>query len=196
MLTGIYRSIGNNTKITLDSILDTGIVFYGGLIGFLIAYFLCLQSRHFHLDGQAINILAVCIPLFHTFARIGCFTSGCCYGRLYTGILSVKYTTYIENSININLRFPVQLLESLFDLGLFVYLLTLLRSKEWRSKNILIRYLTIYSIGRFFLEYLRGDIRRGIVDGLSFSQTVSIFLWLMLLGYALLQRKRKLSINK
>lgn len=196
ILTGIYRSIGANTTITLNSILDTGIVFYGGLLGFLSTYFLCLRSRRCCLDRQAIDILAVCIPLFHTFARIGCFTSGCCYGRFYSGILSIKYTTYIENSIDVNMRFPVQLLESLFNFGLFIYLLLLLRSNEWRSKNILIRYLTIYSIGRFFLEYLRGDIRRGIIGDLSFSQTVSILLWLILFVYILHQRNLSIGMKK
>jgi len=196
ILTGIYRSIGTNSPITLHSIYDTGIVFYGGLLGFLGTYFLCLRSRNCYLDHHAIDIVTVCIPLFHTFARIGCFTSGCCYGILYNGIFSVKYTTYVENSIDINMRLPVQLLESLFNLGLFLYLLFLQKSQEWRTKNLLIRYLAIYSIGRFFLEYIRGDFRRGIIGGISFSQAVSIIIWIVLLKYNLRQHKFLTNIPK
>lgn len=196
ILTGIYRSIGTNSPITLHSIYDTGIVFYGGLLGFLGTYFLCLRSRHCDLDHHAIDILTVCIPLFHIFARIGCFTSGCCYGMLYSGIFSVKYTTYVENSIDINTRLPVQLLESLFNLMLFLYLLSLQKNQEWRTKDILIKYLSIYSIGRFFLEYIRGDFRRGVIGGISFSQVVSILIWITLLGYKLHQHKLLINIQK
>ena len=39
-LTGIYRNIGNGEKVTLETMLDTGIVFYGGLFGLLIVYIL------------------------------------------------------------------------------------------------------------------------------------------------------------
>lgn len=188
ILTGIYRDIGTRIPITFKSLFDTGIVYYGGLAGFLITYYLCLRLRRLDLDLMAINVLAVCIPLFHTFARIGCFTSGCCYGKIYTGIFSIKYTTYIAHQIDTNLRFPVQILEAIFNFGLFIYLLILLRSNDWIKKNILIKYLLIYSGGRFAIEFSRGDIRRGVIHGLSFSQTMSISLWIALFGYLMYQK--------
>lgn len=70
ILTGVYRNIGIGEKITLRTLLDTGIVFYGGLFGLLIVFMLCLHSRHFSLDKYALDVLAVCIPLFHSIARI------------------------------------------------------------------------------------------------------------------------------
>ena len=36
-------------------------------------------------------------------------------------------------------------------------------------------YLILYSIGRFILEYFRGDLGRGSVGMLSTSQFISIF---------------------
>lgn len=183
ILTGIYRDIGMGIPITMESLFDTGIVYYGGLAGFLITYYLCIRLQKYDLDLMIINVLAVCLPLFHTFARIGCFTSGCCYGKVYTGIFSIKYTTYILNHIDTSLRFPVQILEAIFNFGLFIYLLVMLNSNEWINKNILIKYLSIYSVGRFAIEFLRGDFRRGIVHGLSFSQVISIILWIVLFVY-------------
>lgn len=39
-LTGIYRNIGNGEKVTLETMLDTGIVFYGlFVVGFCIELF-------------------------------------------------------------------------------------------------------------------------------------------------------------
>ena len=187
-LTGIYRNIGIGKPITLDALLDTGIVFYGGLFGLIITYSLCLKSKRCNLDTQALNVLAVCIPLFHAVARVGCFLSGCCFGKLYQGVLSINYITTIENHVDENLRFPVQLVEALFEFLLFIYLLSLLKSEKWRSKKLLLRYLAIYSSGRFLLEFLRGDIRRGLIYGISFSQCISVLIWIVLLGYYLNQQ--------
>ena len=184
-LTGIYRDIGLGNSITLDSALDTGIVYYGGLLGLIATYSLCLRAKQCILDVHSLDVLAVCFPLFHTIARIGCFLSGCCYGKIHQGILAINYTTIIEGSVDMNLRFPVQLLESLFELAIFIYLLSLLHKEEWQSKKILLRYLAIYSVGRFFLEFLRGDIRRGIICGVSFSQCISILIWIALISYCL-----------
>lgn len=186
-LTGIYRNIGIGKPITLDTLLDTGIVFYGGLFGLIITYLLCLKSKHCHLDEQSIDVLAVCIPLFHAIARIGCFLSGCCYGRLYQGVFSINYITTIENQIDENLRFPVQLVESLFEFVLFIYLLSLLKNREWRTKKLLLRYLIIYSSGRFLLEFLRGDSRRGVIYGVSFSQCISVLIWICLICFFMKQ---------
>lgn len=184
-LTGIYRNIGSGKPITLDALLDTGIVFYGGLFGLIATYSLCLKSKCCHLDKRAMDVLAVCIPFFHAIARIGCFLSGCCYGMLYQNVFAINYIVIIENHIDENLRFPVQIVESLFNFLLFIYLFSLLKSKEWKSKKLLLRYLAIYSLGRFFLEFLRGDIRRGLIYGISFSQCISVFIWIVLIGYYL-----------
>lgn len=187
-LTGIYRDIGLGNSITFDSMLDTGIVYYGGLLGLIATYSLCLKAKQCTLDVHSLDVLTVCFPLFHTIARIGCFLSGCCYGKIYQGILAIKYTTIIEGKVNTNLRFPVQLLEALFELAIFIFLLSLLYKEEWQSKKILLCYLAIYSFGRFFLEFLRGDIRRGIICGVSFSQCISILIWITLLSYCLKRR--------
>lgn len=186
-LTGIYRNIGIGKPITIDALLDTGIVFYGGLFGLIITYLLCLKSKRCNLDKQALNVLATCIPLFHAIARIGCFLSGCCYGKLYQGVFSINYITIIENHIDENFRFPVQLVEALFEFLLFIHLAFSFKSEEWRTKKLLLRYLAIYSTGRFLLEFLRGDIRRGLIYGISFSQCISVLIWIALIGHYLNQ---------
>ena len=189
ILSGIYRDIGIGESISIDSLVDTGIVFYGGLFGLLTVYGLCLKTKYSILDQQAINVLAVCIPLFHSIARIGCFLSGCCYGRLYQGILAINYTTVSESSIDVNLRFPVQLFEAFFEFIIFIYLFILLHNKNWMSKKILLQYLIIYSIGRFFIEFLRGDFRRGLIRGISFSQCISVVIWIVIIDFYLSQYK-------
>lgn len=189
ILTEIYRKIGNGEKVTFTVFRDTGIVFYGGLFGALIIYWLCLRLKHCVLDRYAMDVFAVCIPLFHSMARVGCFLAGCCFGKFYKGIFSINYITTIDGSINESMRFPVQLVESAFEFLVFLYLLKVLNSDHWREEKILMKYLSLYSIGRFMLEYLRGDVRRGIICGVSFSQCISVFIWINLIIFHIRQYK-------
>ena len=138
------------------------------------------------------DLLAVVIPLFHAISRVGCFFGGCCYGLIYGGPLSVNYTTEVQGEIVAGLRFPVQLLESILNLGLFIYLMCLVQKDDWTERNILKKYLFIYSIQRFFLEFLRGDIHRGVIAGVSFSQVYSLsILAVLIASYRKEKRKEK-----
>ena len=139
-----------------------------------------MYSKRCGLDKYALDVLAVCIPLFHSIARIGCFLSGCCFGKIYKGVLAINYITTINGCIDENIRFPIQLIEALFEFLLFLYLLKLLNSDQWQKKKILVKYLIFYSVARFIFEYLRGDIRRGLICGVSFSQCISVLIWITL----------------
>lgn len=183
--TGIYRNLGLGKPITIDSLLDTGIVYYGGLLGMIETYTLCLKRGKSRLDAHAIDVLSVCFPLFHAIARIGCFLSGCCYGKTYQGLFAVNYAVIIEGRIDVNPRFPVQIIEAVFELLVFLYLLSLLKKEEWKKQKLLLRYLSIYSVGRFFFESYRGDARRGLIYGVSFSQCISVLIWIALISYCL-----------
>lgn len=178
-LSGIYRDVGMGRLITLDTIKETGIVFYGGLIGLLISY--SVISRHLQQDKYVMDVLAVCIPLFHAISRIGCFVGGCCFGIESESFVSIEYSTRIFGEIDTSYRIPIQLIEAVFNIVIFIYLLLLLRKDEWINKHILRRYLLIYSIGRFIIEFYRGDLTRGVINGISFSQIVSIVIWLFLI---------------
>lgn len=178
---GIYRAVGVGETITFDVLKKTGIVFYGGLVGVLITYRMCQAIfKKKMVDLHTIDLLAVSIPLFHAIARVGCFMAGCCYGVESESIFSVKYTIYINGTENTAYRIPIQLIESIYEICIYLYLVWLVKRPDWKSKNILLRYLFIYSTGRFVFEFYRGDANRGIVNGLSFSQFLSVIIWLFL----------------
>jgi phosphatidylglycerol:prolipoprotein diacylglycerol transferase len=134
-----------------------GSVFYGGLIGGAIAAYICIGKDNEY--TLFVDTVAVCIPLFHFFGRIGCFLGGCCYGiPVKVGFI---YTINPITEANGITRFPVQLLEALFNICLFFLLNHFLRRGKFKDKLIYI-YLLVYSTGRFFIEFLRGDAYRGI----------------------------------
>lgn len=189
-ISGVYGTIGRGEAVTWDSVRNTGVVFYGGLIGMLAAYRLALWRGDPDERPGSMDILAVTIPLFHCLSRIGCFLGGCCYGMSCKSPISVWYTTDAFGQIITDQRIPVQLIESLLNLGLFFYLLSLFRREDWQERHILRRYLLIYSVLRFFLEFIRGDEMRGVVAGVSFSQVISVGICLSL-GLEYIFQKRK-----
>ena len=121
-----------------------------------------------------VDMVVPAIPLFHFFGRIGCFLGGCCFGIESSFGFTFSHGIVAEaNGVN---RFPVQLLESLFNLALFFILAKLRKAACFRKRGLYI-YLLMYSTGRFFLEFLRGDDYRGKWLSLSTSQIISILIF-------------------
>ena len=167
----------------LYEILSNGQVFYGGLFGALLVLF--LYWKHYQLNRKLLWDYAVpIIPLFHAFGRIGCFLTGCCYGKVsqISGLMFSR-SEIAPNDVPI---FPIQIVFSLVDLVLCAILLVYERSHHKQGKSLQV-YLLLYSICRFILEFFRGDDIRGIVLGLSTSQWIS----LSILFYLLISQFRK-----
>jgi len=167
----------------------SGIVYYGGLFGLILFYYLfCLLKRISFQDIA--DELAVCIPIFHFWGRIGCFLTGCCYGKIYDGFLSFRY----YNGHDIAKRVPTQLLEAAFEMCLFFFLYHLY-IKGKKAKRLLLIYLGMYAIFRFLIEFLRGDSVRGVYGKISFSQLVSMII-ILLLVCKRIEGKKKCQVGR
>ncbi|MCL2600567.1 MAG: prolipoprotein diacylglyceryl transferase [Treponema sp.] len=163
-----------------------GTVFYGGLIGGLTVGWICVRKNSGY--SNHVDILAVCIPLFHFFGRIGCFLGGCCFGIESTLGFTFRHSPIeVANGIS---RFPVQLLEALFNIGLFFLLDRFLRTGRFKNRLVFV-YLLIYSTGRFFIEFLRGDEHRGVWVFLSTSQIISVVIFSSVLVWLYISHRRK-----
>lgn len=164
-----------------------GSVFYGGLIGALLAGFIYLRKKKVTITDYT-DISAVGIPLFHFFGRIGCFLSGCCYG-VECSVGFVYHYSPVEAANGVR-RFPVQLVEAAVNLFLFAVLFYLVKKGIAKGK-ILNVYLFAYPVCRFILEYFRGDEYRGFIMGLSTSQFVSVLLIAANAGYLVWKKQKK-----
>lgn len=163
-----------------------GSVFYGGLIGGLFAGYLCM--KHQKLDyGLTSDCAAPSIALFHAFGRIGCFLGGCCYGVEWEH--GITFHNALVESANGVPRVPVQLFEAGLEFALFG-LLSLMLAKGWLKNRLLAMYLLIYPVGRFALEFLRGDDYRGFLFGLSTSQLISIGVFAAAVVFLVMKRPR------
>ena len=187
MITHFTRLKGFDGFITEMGMIFGGQVFYGGLIGGLIASYIYISKKK--LDKKFyFDIGAVVIPLFHAFARIGCFLSGCCYGIESKIGFTYKYSL-IESANHVN-RFPVQLVESGYNLLIFIFIYALYK-KDMLKGKLLYLYFVMYSFVRFILEFIRGDEYRGFLFGFSTSQIISIGLFII--GIIMLIKPKKIS---
>lgn len=155
-----------------NEMMQSGFVFYGGLIGGL--FFVFIAGRLHKIDAEPyIRNFIFLIPFIHSFGRIGCFMAGCCYGKPYDGVGAVVFPEGIYAPAGIKL-FPVQLLEASILMFIVLILLILQFKKNWFYT--VETYLISYGISRIGLEYLRYDEIRGGLFGISTSQWISIFL--------------------
>lgn len=159
------------------SICFGGSVFYGGFIGAIIAILIHTRISKTLNRNQILDIFAVSAPLFHFFGRIGCALGGCCYGIESKFGYTVFDNQYIPELNGVN-RFPVQFLEAILNIIIFVFILYL-HKKSYAKENLIYCYIISYSIIRFLVEFLRGDLIRGIWFGLSTSQWISILLFII-----------------
>lgn len=188
----VTYGVGNALRRVLSGdfscLIEGGQVFYGGLIGGIVGAILGAWFTH---DNLALYCDAIvpCIPLGHAFGRLGCFFAGCCYGMPYEGIGSLSFP-----AVGIDYQtFPVQLLEMAINIGIFAYLI-FYTHKDHKRYHVLYRYLLIYAVSRFTLEFVRGDLVRGISNGLSTSQWISIGLFiisiLLMLPRQIIEKRR------
>lgn len=115
------------------------------------------------------------VPLGHAVGRIGCVMAGCCHGFEYDGLFALYYPNSVSGLSPDQGYFPVQPLESLINVGICLILLWFEKRMK-RATGLLFVYLGLYSISRFFLEMLRGDAVRGVWNGFSTSQIISMVL--------------------
>ena len=52
---------------------------------------------------------------------------------------------------------PTFLYESIWDFGIFLFIMFYMRKKKTYEGEVIVSYITLYSIGRFFIEGLRTD---------------------------------------
>ena len=182
--------------LSLD-FLRSGGVFYGGLIGALLAgYFL---MRHYKLPWwKTADACAPGIAIGNFFGRQGCFAAGCCWGKPTSLPWGVKFSELGHEITGVptdTYLHPTQLYESFAMLLVFFFLLWLHKRKRF-SGQVILAYALLYSAIRFSIEFVRDDPRGDILGltsltGLSTSQLISIVVGISSLIILIVRRKTR-----
>lgn len=155
-----------------------GLIFYGGFLGGLLAFFLFSRWRHIPVAELA-DFAVTALPLGHALGRVGCFLNGCCGG-------AATPPSPLTGGLD---HYPVQIYEALFNLGLYAFLTWFNLSRKGKPRGMVVAlYLMIYPVGRFLLEFIRGDARMRL-GSLDVAQLVSLSLIATGLGLWLLIRR-------
>lgn len=160
--------------------LRSGGVFYGGLLGAIIAGYILM--RRWKLPWwKTADACAPGIALGNVLGRLGCFSAGCCWGKDTILPWGVSFPpegheiTGVRTGVHLH---PTQLYESFSMLIVFFFLLWLHKRKKF-SGQVILAYAIIYATVRFLIEFVRDDPRGDILGlttltGLSTSQLVGI----------------------
>jgi len=186
--------------LSLD-FLRSGGVFYGGLLGAVLAgYF--LMKRYKLPWWKTADACAPGIAVANFFGRQGCFAAGCCWGKPTTLPWGVKFTEKGHEITGVPIDaylHPTQLYESFAMLLVFFFLLWLHKRKRFDGQVIL-AYALLYSIIRFAIEFVRDDPRGDVfgltsLTGLSTSQLISLVIGIWALILLIRRRRRANSVN-
>lgn len=160
--------------------LRSGGVFYGGLLGAILAGYLLM--RRYELPWwKTADACAPGIAIGNFFGRQGCFAAGCCWGKPTTLPWGVKFTQLGNEITGVptdTYLHPTQLYESFAMLIVFCFLLWLHKHKRF-SGQVILTYALAYSVVRFSIEFVRDDPRGDLfglttLTGLSTSQIISL----------------------
>ncbi|MFA6239278.1 MAG: prolipoprotein diacylglyceryl transferase [Candidatus Hydrogenedentales bacterium] len=182
---------------------ESGLVFYGGLLGGLVAVSLYLCWNRAPLLAS-FDLMAPFLALGEAITRVGCFLNGCCFGEPSNLPWAVQFPAQGFAFIAqreaglINARaaasipvHPTQLYMTLGLVAVFGVLIYCRRRKSWDG-SVFVLYLLLYGCLRFLVEILRGDSVRSVL-GVTVSQAIS--LCLVLFAGALLVVRRKRNVR-
>lgn len=182
----------------LEVLGSSGFVVYGGIIfGVLFNIIYCkMKKLNF---GEYFDLVMPEIALAQGFGRLGCFLAGCCYGEVTTsrfGVVFPESSGFAPAGVRL---VPTQLMSACGDFLNMALLMFIaykfgytawknLKNKDVSRKHLLagdvgLIYFITYGVGRFIIEFFRGDVR-GSIGVLSTSQFISVIA--VVLGVVLL----------
>jgi phosphatidylglycerol:prolipoprotein diacylglycerol transferase len=178
----IIENSGYYIKRPLEIIIlqHGGLSWFGGLIlGGLtgIAY---LKKKKLAVY-KVLDIVSPFVALGQAIGRIGCLLNGCCFGK--------ESSSGLYFPVHKLVLIPAQLYSSLILIFIFI-ILRFLQDRPHREGEIFFTYLLLYSVKRFFIEFLRAD-NEIILLNLTLFQIISIIIFCLSLVKLLSIRRSK-----
>ncbi|MDH3197454.1 MAG: prolipoprotein diacylglyceryl transferase [Candidatus Krumholzibacteria bacterium] len=165
-----------------------GATFYGGMLAAMLVSYAFLARKRLSFLRVA-DITAPSVALGVAITRVGCFMSGCCYGKPTTLAWGVTFPpdsaagqSAAEAAHALGLTtvalHPAQLYASAYGLVILAALLALeprLRARRGATLGLL---LVLYGVARFAVDFVRSyEANARVVFGLTFNQLISIALF-------------------
>jgi phosphatidylglycerol:prolipoprotein diacylglycerol transferase len=170
---------------------EGGLVYYGGLI-FGVFSVIFYKKKYPEIKLLHIgDILLTVLPLGQAIGRLGWLSAGCCYGRPCHLPWAIKFSDPQSLApVNILLH-PTEIYHAIVNFLIFLYLFFIVRKNKKFLGQSVVFYGILYSTGRFFIEFFRGD-PRGHLWIFSTSQIISIFIFFTsIIAFFILKKNSK-----
>lgn len=163
-----------------------GLSFHGGLIGAIgVAYLYTRRKKIPFLE--MVDLLAPGLAIAYAITRVGCLLNGCCYGIPTHLPWAVRFH---EDGGLTPPSHPTQIYGSLANILIYLGLVLIARKRRFTGQ-VFYSYLVMYSVYRFFLEFLRKGVTAEVAfAGLTQAQLVSMFALLILLSVLIIKYRR------
>ncbi|PRR80761.1 prolipoprotein diacylglyceryl transferase [Clostridium vincentii] len=175
---------------------EGGLAIHGGLIGALIAVIIFAKIRKINLLEYA-DVAAPAIILAQAIGRWGNFMNGEAHGGVVTSEFIGHFPEFIQKGMNIggNYYHPTFLYESIWNVIVCGILLFILYKRKESQKGIVIcSYLSLYSLGRVFIEGLRTDSL--MMGSLRVAQVISLAgIVIGIIGIIIFYRKKQIKVK-
>ena len=139
--------------------LGSGLVFYGGLVGGLIAVSIYIYRKKLSWIQYA-DIVAPLLALGHAIGRVGCLLVGDDYGIPTDSIFGMHIPNPIPSfeyafpGQNVQYVYPTQIYEMVAYFLIFIYLYRF-RHKVNFNGELFFEYLFLTGVSRFLIEFIR-----------------------------------------
>jgi phosphatidylglycerol---prolipoprotein diacylglyceryl transferase len=180
-----YWLAQNHGSLSIGNIFGgTGLIWYGGLAGGVIAVLFWAKWRGF-LTLDLVDLAGPCLALGYAIGRIGCQVSGDGdYGRAWNGPWAMGYPHGTVPTPPGETVHPTPIYETL-AMGLVAFFLWQLRDRL-KPGLLFALYLVIAGLERFLIEFIRRN--EDVALGLTAAQLESLSLivigavWLFIVG--------------
>ena len=174
-----------------------GHVYYGGFIfglGMPWIYSRIIKEPFLKIVDIWMTYTALGLGLHRAF---GCTSAGCCFGKPTTSLWGITYPAaapsfQLYGAVPLH---PTQVYEALLCFFIFG---TCLYWRKYRRKyygELVTLYISIYAVGRFVIEYYRGDVVRGFYGPLSTSQWISVAMAVVVLVLVVFIKANKKALE-
>ena len=164
-----------------------GLAIWGGILGGTLTALAYARIRHFPIAVYA-DLAALGLILAQAIGRIGDIINGEHLSRATSLLWGVIYTHPNSPGYRLPPSHPAVAYELVTDLIIFG-LLWKLRSRVQTSGTTFLLYLTFYSVGRFFLSFLRLDSNTVFLS-LNQAQWISVLVLAVILPLLILKRSQ------
>ncbi len=175
----ILKDVKNILNNPWGILKKNGNSFYGGVFGLFFAAYIFHNQNNLlllHMD-----LIAISLPIFQVFIRLGCASYGCCFGKPYNGKNSICYQNINSPAYKVHggtSLHPTQIYSVYKNIVLLTILYLVFFLAPYPGLSISAWCIT-YSILRFVIDFTRDNSGKELAGGLRKSQKISILTFIV-----------------